>query len=237
VSAFGGAAARGATPARGRSVVRAPSCYCLMKMRRRRLWLALLLAALAWTPLAWLAAAALVVPDDAPPRADAIVVLSGSGAYLERTRLAAQLYRAGRAPRVVLTNDDQPGGWSVERERTLYFIERAADELRRGGVPDAAITPLPEPVASTYDEAQLLRAYAARTSSRSLVVVTSAYHSRRARWTWRRAFAGSQTAFGFVSVAPGAQMPSRGGWWLSGRGWHVVAGEYVKLAYYLLRRR
>ena len=205
----------------------------MKKLRRRLLWLGL--AALAWPPLAWLAAAALVVPDGAPPRADAIVVLGGSGAYVERTGLAAQLYREGRAPRVVLTNDGEPGGWSVERDRTVYFVERAADELQRAGVPAAAVETLPQPVSNTYEEAQRVRAYAEHAGLHTLIVVTSAYHSRRVLWTWRRVLEGSGVTFGLRTAAPGAQTAPRALWWLSRRGWQDVAGEYVKLAYYQVR--
>jgi uncharacterized SAM-binding protein YcdF (DUF218 family) len=206
-----------------------------MKSFRRRLWLGLALAVLAWPPLAWLAAAALAVPDGAPARADAIVVLSGSGTYLERAGLAAQLYREGRAPRVLLTNDGEPAGWSAERDRTVYFVERAADELRRAGVPGSAVETLPEPVGTTYGEAQRVRAYAEHAGLRTLIVVTSAYHSRRALWTWRRVLEGSGVTFGLRTVPPGAQTPPRALWWLSRRGWQDVAGEYLKLAYYRVR--
>jgi uncharacterized SAM-binding protein YcdF (DUF218 family) len=207
-----------------------------MKSFRRRLWLGLGLAVLAWPPLAWLAAAALAVPDEAPARADAIVVLSGSSTYAERASLAAQLYREGRAPRVLLTNDGEPGGWSAERDRTVYFVERAADALRGAGVPGSAVETLPEPVANTFEEAQRVRAYAKHAGLHTLIVVTSAYHSRRALWTWRRVLEGSGLTFGLRTVPPGEQTAPLSLWWLSRRGWQDVAGEYVKLAYYRLGR-
>ncbi|HEX8130451.1 MAG TPA: YdcF family protein [Pyrinomonadaceae bacterium] len=205
------------------------------KRRARRLIRLLVALLVAWPVCAWVAARALVVRDELP-RADAIVVLSGASEYVERTRYAAELWRRGLAPKIVLTNDNLRGGWNSEQQRNPYFVERAAEELRRAGVPDAQIEALPEPVASTYDEAVRLRAYASERGVASVVVVTSAYHSRRAAWTMRRVFRDSSGVR--VRIAPveaGAQTPAAAKWWLSARGWRSVAPEYPKLVYYWLR--
>ena len=66
------------------------------------------------------------------------------------------------------------------------------------------------------------------------LIVTSAYHSRRALWSMRRASEGSGIELGIDGPPPGWQTPSPMFWWLRKRGWHVVAGEYPKLAYYRL---
>jgi uncharacterized SAM-binding protein YcdF (DUF218 family) len=181
---------------------------------------------------AWVAARGLIVRVPGAERADAIAVLSGSEVYRERDEYAAELFKAGRAPRIVLTNDDEPGGWSQERQRTMLFVERAQEALTRAGVPPDAIEVAPGSVASTYDEAATLAAYARARGWRSVVVVTSGYHSRRAWWTLRRAFAGSGVEVGLEPVAAGAQSPSPWTWWASAAGWRMVAGEYVKLVYY-----
>src|SRR5262247_1306470 len=86
----------------------------------------------AWVVVAWLASRFVVV--SAPlPSADAIVVLSGSSTYVERTHKAAQLYREGRAPLVLLTNDFTRGGWDSKQQRNPFFFERAMDELIKAG--------------------------------------------------------------------------------------------------------
>lgn len=189
------------------------------------------MALAAWSLVAWGAARWLAVAD-ALPRADAVVVLGGAAAYVERTREAARLYGEGRAPVVVLTNDGLRGGWSQEQQRNPFFHERAGDELRRAGVAADRIELVPGLVTGTHDEAVAVRAYAAARGWRSLLVVTSRYHSRRARWTFRRVFAGSDTAVGLAPAAPGEGTPPAFAWWLSPRGWRLVAGEYLKLIYY-----
>lgn len=206
-----------------------------LKTRRARRALGALVAlALAWPVCAWVAARALVVRDELP-RADVIFVLSGAGDYVERTRHAAELWHRGVAPKIVLTNDNLRGGWDSVKQRNTYFVEREAEELRRAGVPGAHIEALPEPVASTYDEAVRLRAYAAQQGIASVVVVTSAYHSRRAAWTMRRVFGESDVRVGMSPVEAGAQTPAAFKWWLSARGWRSVAPEYPKLVYYRIR--
>ncbi|MGB8509116.1 MAG: ElyC/SanA/YdcF family protein, partial [Pyrinomonadaceae bacterium] len=82
-----------------------------------------------------------------------------------------------------------------------------------------------------------LREYAAARGLHSLLVVTSAYHSRRALWTLRRVFEGSDMEIGLAPVASGEQTPRAALWWLTPSGWRLVAGEYAKFIYYLLHYR
>jgi uncharacterized SAM-binding protein YcdF (DUF218 family) len=80
-----------------------------------------------------------------------------------------------------------------------------------------------------------VRDYAVARGLRSLLIVTSAYHSRRALWAWRRAFDGSGVKLG-IKIAPvGEQTPAPFVWWLQARGWRAVAAEYPKLIYYWFR--
>jgi uncharacterized SAM-binding protein YcdF (DUF218 family) len=202
----------------------------LLASRRARLAVLLLVA---WPPAAWAAARWLVVSAELQ-HADALAVLAGSSTYVERARRAAELFREGRASRVVLTNDGQRGGWSAAEERNPFFVERSADELRRAGVPGESVEVIPQTVSSTYDEAVSLRDYAVAHGLRSVLVVTSGYQSRRALWTLHRVFAGSGIEVGVAPVEPGQQAPPASVWWLHTLGWRLVPGEYAKLVYYRL---
>ena len=199
--------------------------------RRGRVVLPLLCA---WAILAWVAARALVVRSELS-HADALVVLAGSSTYVERTDYAAQLFNAGVAEKIVLTNDNLPSGWSAAQERNPLFVERAADELRRQGVPAEKIEILPGAVSGTYDEIMRVREYAVEHKFRSILVVTSGYHSRRAWWTLRQVFRGGNVAIGLQTAAPGRQSPSPTTWWLHRAGWQMVPVEYGKMVYYRLR--
>jgi uncharacterized SAM-binding protein YcdF (DUF218 family) len=182
-----------------------------------------------WTIVAAMAPRALMV--SAPlASADAIVVLSGSNAYLERTQKAAHLYREGRAPLVLLTDDHTRGGWSSAQQRNPFFVERATDELVKAGVPAERIRIIPGNPASTRDEALIISDYAVAEKLGSVLVVTSAYHSRRALRSLNQTFAGTGSTVGLESSTPASsQSPF---WWLWPEGWRTVGTEYVKLVYY-----
>jgi uncharacterized SAM-binding protein YcdF (DUF218 family) len=188
----------------------------------------------AWSLVAWIAAKALIVKAELA-HADALVVLAGSSTYVERTRRAAQLFHEGRAPRIILTDDNQKTGWSAIEQRNPSFVEQAAARLRFEGVPAEKIEIVPGTVSSTYEEALRLRDYASAHDLRSILIVTSAYQSRRALWSLRRVFRESNVLIGLEAVAPGEQAPRPATWWWHGLGWELVPGEYVKLIYYWLR--
>ena len=189
---------------------------------------------LGWVPIAWCLARSLIVRAELP-HADALVVLSGSATYRERARQAAELWKEGRAPRIILTNDSQMSGWSSAEQRNPFFYERAVAELRASGVPQERIEVLHEHISGTYEEALLLKLYVEKHNLQSIIVVTSAYHSRRALWTLRRVFGDTRIGIGLEPVPPGLQTPSPAAWWLHIRGWQMVAGEYAKMIYYRIR--
>jgi uncharacterized SAM-binding protein YcdF (DUF218 family) len=198
----------------------------------RLLAVALLAASLAWV-LAWVAARALIV-EERLPRADAVLVLAGAPVYGERLEHAASLFRDGRAPLVLLTDDGSLQSWSRTLQRNPLSVERGVMRLVRAGVPTADIDVLPGRVTSTVDEAARARRYAEAHGLKTVLVVTSMYHTRRALWTVRRAFSGSGVRIGIEPAAP-TTTPSPGAWLVQARGWPMVAGEYVKLLYYWLR--
>jgi uncharacterized SAM-binding protein YcdF (DUF218 family) len=209
--------------------------------RRRARRIALTSAALlvVWCLVAWGAARWLVVSDtDASAsrgsEIEVVAVLAGSSQYLERTAQAARIWREHRAARVVLTNDGEPSGWLSSEQRNPLFVERARWALEREGIPSERIEALPRVVSSTYEEAVALREYATMRGVRSLEVVTSPYHTRRAGWILRRVFDGSGVEIEVVAASPDDDAPTNATWWLHARGWHDVAGEYVKFAYYAL---
>lgn len=205
-----------------------------VKNRRRRLLLVAVACAALWPVCAWAGAKLLIVKSDLPA-ADAVVVLSGSSTYIERADWAAKQYRAGRAPVVILTDDKLISGWNRVEERNPYFYELAARELQSRGVPSERIQVISEPVRGTYDESVNVCEYARAHGLEKLLIVTSAYHSRRALWSIRHACPGYEIETGIDSAPPGWQTPSPWTWWLHRWGWKVVAGEYVKMVYYWWR--
>lgn len=166
--------------------------------------------------------------------ADAIVVLAGSAAYIERTHKAAFIYKQGAAQKILLTSDGEQAGWSQREQRTPPFVELAKRELMANGVPESVIKILAPKVSGTIKEAELLSEIAAANRWKSLLIVTSAYHTRRSLRTFERVFAndGIDTNIGIIPALIGQQSPQPFDWWLSRNGWKDVAGEYVKSVYY-----
>jgi uncharacterized SAM-binding protein YcdF (DUF218 family) len=165
-------------------------------------------------------------------RADAIMVLSGAAVYTERTQKAAELYRQGVAPIVFISDDGGQAGWTDAENTNLPFVELESRELIANGVPTEAIRTLPVAVAGTGDEATAMRAEADKRPLNSLLIVTSAYHTRRTLRTFEKLFAGTDIKVGIDAPPPGDRTPAPAIWWLYYRGWQTVAGEYVKMAVY-----
>jgi uncharacterized SAM-binding protein YcdF (DUF218 family) len=106
--------------------------------------------------------------DSGTTRADVMVVLGG-GSW-ERPQRAAELFREGAAPRILLTGDGD-----------CYSNRR---ELVAAGVPIAAIE-VESKSRSTKENALLSVTILRRLGARRVILVTSWYHSRRARNCFR----------------------------------------------------
>ena len=125
--------------------------------------------------------------EDRLEKADAIFVLAGTA--MRRPLEAADLYLAGYAPRIVLSRETPEGGERALRERGIPVpedVDRQRDVFLALGVPAAAIL-IPAPIHdSTAAEAVTLRGLASTHRWRTVIVVTSPYHLRRAGFALRR---------------------------------------------------
>lgn len=167
-------------------------------------------------------------------KADAILVLGGSAVYIERTQRAAAIYKRGVAPKILLTDDGERAGWSKKEQTNLPYVELARRALIAQGVPEEAIEIVPGQVTGTDWEARRVLEDLERSGLRSVLLVTSAYHSRRALWTFEKFLAGRGVVIGLEHSPTGEQTPPAGWWWTSRRGWDMVGGEYVKsIAYWV----
>lgn len=145
--------------------------------------------------------------EDRPERADAILVLGDDNFAGDRAAKAAELFRGGMAPLVVASG----------RLLRSYagIAELIARDLETQGVPSAAIVRFPQRAGNTREEAQTLRDLVANRGWRRVLVVTSNYHTRRARYIFRKIFP-SQVAVLIIS-APDSDYDSDR-WWETRQG-------------------
>jgi uncharacterized SAM-binding protein YcdF (DUF218 family) len=183
------------------------------------------LALLAISRDLWLSAVgdALINVDALRP-ADAIVPLAG-----ERSRVseAAQLFGDGYASWFVITEM-----WVADPNPAIGYVESVKGQAVRGGVPADRILIAPGTAASTYREALNLRRLAEQQRWRSLIVVTSPFHTGRARLILNEVFRRRRITLIVRPVRGHWYRPGR--WWASADGREVTVWEYLKLALYLV---
>ena len=179
----------------------------------RKKWLifavSLILVGALLAGLGRLLAPALLCVADPTQKADVIVLLGGEdGSRVER---AAALFKAGWAPHVI-----------VSGEHKMYLRQ-----LIRSGVPESAIWVDTE-ARSTADNARFSIRIMRTHDCKSALLVTSWYHTRRARNCFRH-FAHDLAFY----VQPTYQSPSVAKSW--GKPGLVILKEYPKMIWYWLR--
>ena len=191
--------------------------------------LALVLLAAAACPRA----AHLLIIDEPLHRADAIVVLAG--ARVERWLEATDLYREGFAPALVLSSGIIEPAEEQLRERGIEYpreTDLSRSAMVQMGIPAAAITVFPESVDNTAHEATQAHHLARERGWRSIIVVTSKYHTRRARYAFERELGRSGITVQVRGSRYDDAQPDR--WWKSRSDFRFVTWEIPKLVAYRL---
>jgi uncharacterized SAM-binding protein YcdF (DUF218 family) len=118
--------------------------------------------------------------EEEPVKADLIILLSGDGQRMEK---AAELYHAGYADKVLLTNAQETGN-TIEHAESF-------------GIPrDHLLTE--NQATSTYENALYSKDIVLEHGFESALVVTSNYHMRRTRLAYERVFRDTNVAFTYV---------------------------------------
>jgi uncharacterized SAM-binding protein YcdF (DUF218 family) len=158
-------------------------------------------------------------------KADVIVVLSGGLPY--RASGAASLFKSGYAPAVWVT---RPEG--LQRELAaigVHFVgeeEYSREILVNEGVPDSAITILPDDIINTQQEVAEISREMRRMGKHTVIIVTSPEHTRRVRTLWLKLVGNDPQLI--VRAAPGDPFEARR-WWGNTRDALAVVREYLGL--------
>jgi uncharacterized SAM-binding protein YcdF (DUF218 family) len=144
----------------------------------------------------------LVVSDPLKP-ADLIQILGGGE---ERVGYAVELYRKGLGKKLLFTGNSPDHGPSAK------LFHTSANRVLSQGIPATAILDLHSQATTTYGEAAELRqVLSAHPEIRRVLVVTSPYHSRRARSIFRREIpAGVDLR---MATVPVEKINLAGRWW------------------------
>ena len=149
-------------------------------------------------------------------QADAIVAVSG-GDTTARTKEAIVLYQNGWAPQLIFSGaaQDKTG------PSNAAVMKRLAQEA---GVPEEAII-IEEQGETTKQNAEKTRNILNENNISSVILVTSAYHQRRAGLEF--AARTSEVDIRNHPVAKDNQWSST--WWLTPTGWYLALGEFFKI--------
>jgi DUF218 domain len=152
-----------------------------------------------------------LVREDALEKCTAVAVLSG--AMPDRALQAAEIYRAGFAPEVWITQPTQPkqmmSALGVPFDGEEEYSKRV---LIRQGVPENAIRVLTPTIVNTADEMKVLADTLQSRKGSTVIVVTSKAHTRRVHALWNKLENGRGQIIVRATTADSFD-PSR--WWRS----------------------
>jgi uncharacterized SAM-binding protein YcdF (DUF218 family) len=147
------------------------------------------------------------VVDEAGKDSDAIVILGDDNYDADRASRAAQLYKEGRAPRVVASGRYLRPYASIAELMEHDLVER--------GVPASAVVQFPHRARDTQEEAADLAPFLASHGWKKILVVTSNYHTRRAEYIFARSL-DEGTELGVLAAQGRDYDPDN--WWKTRQG-------------------
>ncbi|MFY9802314.1 MAG: YdcF family protein [Candidatus Acidiferrales bacterium] len=195
------------------------------KNRGRRELLLILLLAFAIGAVAFRDAGHWLVREDPLGKADVLVVLSGGMPY--RADGAASLFKSGYAPEVWVTRPEGP-----QQDLAAIGIHFVGEEeykrqiLVHEGVPDSAITILPDVIVNTQQEVGEISREMRRTGKHTVIIVTSPEHTRRVKALWAKLVGDDPRLL--VRAAPDDPFDANR-WWGNTRDALAVVREYLGL--------
>jgi uncharacterized SAM-binding protein YcdF (DUF218 family) len=160
-----------------------------------------------------------LVHDDGAAKADIAVVLAGDY-WGHRLTKAAELVRQGYVPQVLVSGP--PGFYGVnEADAAIQFAIGK-------GYPAGWFIPLRHTALSTREEADVVLDALKQRNIHSFLLVTSDYHSARARRIYLNAERNRGGGPDMRVVASGDQFFTAGDWWRNREGQKTVFMEWTK---------
>ncbi|MEA5077290.1 MAG: YdcF family protein [Anaerolineaceae bacterium] len=166
-----------------------------------------------------------LIVSDSLEKADLITAVSGPS---YRITYAAELFQEHLGSYLFFT-----GGFNEHEQR--YGADWSETLARNIGVPPENIYTDDSTVISTYQEAERVKAFieAHPEQIHSVIVVTDAYHTRRAKWAYEKALGPDIKVM--VTAVPFDEAGYSSKWWRSAITREMVVKEYLKYTFYLFR--
>ena len=174
----------------------------------------------------------LLIVNEEPQPSDAIVILGGGEPG--RAAEAAELFRANMAPRVVITTETSSEEFDEFRRKGITLFQGYENYLRvlNGmGVPNEKIIRIETPSEDSFDEVRHIREMCEKQNWKSVIIVTSNYHTRRSRLT-ARYILDPDIRFIVVAARSGGLTPEN--WWTRRGQIRTFLIEFQKLVAYAL---
>jgi uncharacterized SAM-binding protein YcdF (DUF218 family) len=178
-----------------------------------------------------------LILDQEPQKSDVIVVLNGRDT--ERCLAAVDLYNQGYADLIVLARGPKQYGsdefWKrvgPDWDSTIFF-QRAIEAM---GVPKKSFQLIGDGVTSTYDEAVVANEFLLDHGFKSILLITSKWHSKRAYYTFKSYFKDEDKIR--IAIHPSRYDSfNPESWWKNEASAELVFREYVRLLYYFISFR
>jgi hypothetical protein len=156
------------------------------------------------------------IVDEGPVASDAIVILGDDNYDGDRATRAAELLKAGWAPRIVAS------GRGLRSYASIAELEE--HDLTDRGVPVTAVVRFAHRAENTRDEAAAISQLISSRGWKRIILVTSNYHTRRARYICERSFPAG-TELRVVAARDSEFDPDN--WWRTRLGIKIFAHELV----------
>ncbi len=167
-----------------------------------------------------------LIVKDTLQTADLIHMLGGD---VERIDYGIELYKQGYGGKILLTG----GRVELPLVNTTYS-HLAREYAESKGVPANGILQHESTATSTFEEVLELQEILHHDASvQSIIIVSSPYHLRRARWIFNKTLK-HRVKLQFVPV-PFEKSRHKERWWTTELSLQAVVNEYLKLPFYILK--
>jgi uncharacterized SAM-binding protein YcdF (DUF218 family) len=167
-----------------------------------------------------------LIVADKPEKADVIIVLSGDNTD-KRVDYGVELYQKGYARKMIMSGGPVVAGVS--------YAQLMKQQALRAGVRVEDIF-LADSSMSTFDDERFTLAIVKKHRFRSVIVVTSPTHSRRAKWVFQKHYSKEKIKVICSPVPLGKSNFRLSKWWERREDTSLVLWEYGSLLYYFVKR-